>query len=55
MGKIKKNRNQDKKLQTIVLVTAIIQLIAAAIKLIELLTKYEGRRESSSLERVTFF
>ena len=33
----KKSRNQDKALQTIILITALLNLTAAAIKLIELL------------------
>ena len=33
----KKSRNQDKALQTIILITALLSLTAAAIKLIELL------------------
>lgn len=35
MGKIKKNRNQDKKLQTIVLVTALLKLVEVLMDIIK--------------------
>lgn len=38
MSRQKKSRNQDRPTKVIILITAILNLIAAAIKLIELLT-----------------